>query len=97
MDIDIQELDEIIKIAVTGSIEIITLKPLKEKLLEIGTNSDKNVEIDLSKVDYMDSSGMGVLLTLSKMLKRKGKALKITNPSDRIKKILQLSSLQEIM
>ena len=71
MDIQIQENDDLVNVIVNGDIEMMTIKNFKEKLFEIGHNIDKNIEIDLSNVDYIDSSGVGVLISLLKLQKKK--------------------------
>ncbi|HOS41486.1 MAG TPA: STAS domain-containing protein, partial [Spirochaetota bacterium] len=64
MDIKINDGNTQVDIVVSGDIEMMTIKEFKEKLFEIGQNANKDVEIDLSKVDYIDSSGVGVLISL---------------------------------
>lgn len=97
MQVTVKDLDQVILIEVEGDIEMTTMKPFKEKAFEVGSQSEKDVHIDLGKVDYLDSSGMGVLLTLSKMLRKKNKSMKIINYSEKIKKIIHLSSLKDIL
>ncbi|PKL35139.1 MAG: hypothetical protein CVV44_23235 [Spirochaetae bacterium HGW-Spirochaetae-1] len=96
MDIEIKENDELVNIIVNGDIEMMTIKTFKQKLFEIGQNVDKDIEIDLSSVDYIDSSGVGVLISLLKLQKKKGKTLKINKVSSKVLNVLKLSSLSDV-
>jgi anti-anti-sigma factor len=96
MKIKINQTSDIIKIGIEGNLESTTLKPFNDKVANI-PSSDKNVEIDLALVDYIDSSGIRTLLTLKKKLNEIDKNLTIVNCSENVKRILQLSSLQGIL
>ena len=96
MDIQVNEENDVVKITVSGDIEMMTIKNFKEKLFEIGHNIDKNIEIDLSSVDYIDSSGVGVLISLLKLQKKKGKELFIRKVSPKVLNVLKLSSLSDV-
>jgi anti-sigma B factor antagonist len=96
MDIEIKEEADIVNVIVNGDIEMMTIKNFKEKLFEIGHNIDKNIEIDLSHVDYIDSSGVGVLISLLKLQKKKGKNLNIKKVSAKVLNVLKLSSLSDV-
>lgn len=96
MDIEIKEDDNQVLIIVNGDIEMMTIKTFKQKLFEIGQNVDKNIEIDLSNVDYIDSSGVGVLISLLKLQKKKGKDLNIQKVSPKVLNVLKLSSLSDV-
>ncbi len=96
MKIKINQAGDIIKISIEGNLESTTLKPFNDKVASI-PSFDKDVEIDLALVDYIDSSGIRTLLTLKKKLKEIDKNLTIVNSSENVKRILQLSSLQGIL
>ena len=96
MDIQIKEESDVVNIMVFGDIEMMSIKNFKEKLFEIGNNLDKNIEIDLSNVDYIDSSGVGVLISLLKLQKKKGKNLNIKKVSSKVLRVLKLSSLSDV-
>ena len=96
MDIAINENEDNVLITVSGDIEMMTIKEFKEKLFEVGQNVAKHVELDLSNVDYIDSSGVGVLISLLKLQKKKGKILKIDKVSSQVLNVLQLSSLSDV-
>ncbi len=94
--IKINQTDEIVKLSIEGNLESTTIKPFSDKVANI-PGFGKNVEIDLGLVDYIDSSGIRALLTLSKKMTEINKKLTIINCSDNIKRILKLSSLQGIL
>jgi anti-sigma B factor antagonist len=96
MEIDIKEGASLVNVSVNGDIEMMTIKELKEKLLDLGQNVDKDIELDLSSVEYIDSSGVGVLISLLKLQKKKGKSLKIKKVSTKVLNVLKLSSLSEV-
>lgn len=53
--------------------------------------------IDLSQLEFMDSTGIGVLIGRYKKLKTKNKPVYIMNPNNHIEKIFKMSGLYEIM
>lgn len=55
------------------------------------------VVMDLSELEFMDSTGIGVLIGRYKKLKEYNKPIFITNPSTQAEKIFRLSGLYQIM
>ena len=96
MIIKIHQGDDAVKLSIEGNLESTTIKPFSDKVSSI-PGFGKNVEIDLARVDYIDSSGIRALLTLSKKMKEIERKLIIVNCSDNIRRILRLSSLQDIL
>jgi anti-sigma B factor antagonist len=95
MEIKIVRDSDPVTMSVSGDIEIMSIKELKESLLDIGQNENKDVELDLSGVNYIDSSGVGMLITLLKLQKNKGKSLVISKISPKVLNVLKLSSLAD--
>ena len=56
----------------------------------------KNVVIDLKKVRYISSSGLGLLITLLTKMKNAGGELFLTAPSEHVKKLLLITKLNGI-
>jgi len=56
-----------------------------------------NVILDLSDLEFMDSTGIGVLIGRYKTLKQKNKPIYIANPNRTIEKIINMSGIYEIM
>jgi len=60
-------------------------------------NKFNSVVLDMSNLDFMDSTGIGVLLGRYKTLKNKNKNIYISNPNKTIEKIINMSGIYEIM
>ncbi len=63
----------------------------------LDSNSYKQVIIDLSDLEFMDSTGIGVLIGRYKKIKSKKVPVYICNPNGTIEKIFKMSGLYEIM
>ena len=61
---------------------------------------DKNysaVVLDLSRMSFMDSTGIGVVIGRYKLLRKLNKVLYVKNPSPTVDKIFKMSGLYEII
>ncbi|MEM9896542.1 MAG: STAS domain-containing protein [Bacteroidota bacterium] len=56
----------------------------------------KNCLLDISKVRYINSSGIGVLITLLTKLRNNEGELFLINPSEHVSKLLIMTKLQAI-
>lgn len=57
----------------------------------------KRIVLDLTNVNYMDSSGIGMLVKLWFSTKRADCAFAVVNLNDRIKDMLRISNLSKIL
>ncbi len=69
---------------------------LREKVLEMLGAGEKNVLLNLEKVSYMDSAGIGELVACYKRSKEKGGSVKLLKPSGKVLDLLQLTKLEEV-
>ncbi len=75
---------------------MMTIKDFKEKLLNLGQATEKDIELDLANVEYIDSSGVGVLISLLKLQKKKERPSRYARPSTKVLNVLKLSSLSDV-
>jgi anti-sigma B factor antagonist len=78
-----------VSIAIEGEIIINFLTELKN-LLSGYVKVVKNMEIDLSSVNKIDTAGYQLLIMLKKEVESNKKSFSIINPSDEIKRIYNL-------
>ena len=69
---------------------------LHDKLYECIEKGRKKVIIDLAKVDWMNSTGLGILITNYSTLKKSEGSLKLVNVNKRIESILMVTKLNTV-
>lgn len=57
----------------------------------------RNIYINLEEVNFMDSSGIGLLMGRYKFAKIINSNIYIVNPNPKIRKIMEISNMKEIM
>lgn len=89
--------DGVLNLKITGDIRFQTLIPFREKIVEIEDGLPGDLVIDMSGVDNIDSSAIGLLIRLYKHQKEISKLFKIKNPTTRVLELLKFSSLADVI
>ena len=63
---------------------------------EAAEGGKKNIIVDLAKVSWVNSTGLGILISSYHTLKRSGGTLRLLNVSSRIESILMVTKLNTI-
>ena len=66
---------------------------LHESLHDLKENGKKNVVVDLSRVKFMNSSGLGMLISGLTTMRNAGGDLRLANVADRIQSLLMIAKL----
>lgn len=93
MDIKSAEKDGVLVVEINGEINISSSPGLK-KWFEKSQAS--KVLINMSKVGYIDSSGLATLVELLKRLKTKGGTLTLTQLSAKVKSLFEITKLDRL-
>ncbi len=78
---------------IEGEIDVYTSMELKKELIGFIEGGNKKIIINLDKVNYMDSSGLGILVAVLKRLKQEDGYMKLCNMNVGIKKIFEITKL----
>jgi anti-sigma B factor antagonist len=66
---------------------------LKESIRDYVNADKKRVVIDLKEVDWMNSTGLGIMISCLKTVKESGGELRLSNVTDKIKSLLTITKL----
>ena len=90
--------DSTVKIKLIGEIDHHSARTVREEIdKEIFLRRAKTVMIDLSGIDFMDSSGLGLILGRYTNVNQLGGKLKLVNPSKSVMKILELAGTEKMI
>ena len=76
-----------------GEIELQNVEEVSEEIWKAITESDSSLIIDLTEIKYVDSSGIGVLVTAHKRMKEKKGDFALLGVPEDLLKVLKLSDL----
>ena len=89
--------DDLLIVELMGEINILDVNDFKEIIKEkIKEEKAKRVLLDMKKVPFMDSSGLGMLISLYKFVNENEGEIVYTGLSDYILKILSFAKLDKI-
>ncbi|MBB5158620.1 STAS domain-containing protein [Saccharopolyspora phatthalungensis] len=88
--------DGITLIEVTGEIDVYTAPSLRERLIDAVNGGEFRLIADLTGVDFMDSTGLGVLVGGLKRTRAQGGALVLVCRAERLLKIFRITGLTKV-
>lgn len=98
MDIKSEVLDDVLYIMMIGELDEYSANYTRDYLDNCFIeNRFSSVVFEMSRLDFMDSTGIGVLIGRYKKLRNKNKSMFISNPSSTIEKIFKMSGIYSIM
>ncbi|EFL49979.1 anti-sigma-factor antagonist [Solidesulfovibrio fructosivorans JJ]] len=90
------ETDQALVIRLSGEIVMDLAANLKAELtLLIDATQKPEVVCNMRRVDFMDSSGVGLLIGIRRLCQDKGKAFSVADPSPAIRKLISVLRLTE--
>lgn len=90
--------DDNFVVRITGDIDHHSAFSIREEIDGIiALKQPKNLILDLSETDFMDSSGLGLILGRFRKTREMGINLIIVNPTDSIMKILLIAGADKIL
>jgi anti-sigma B factor antagonist len=83
-------------IELEGEVDVYTAPQLKQQMINLLESGAKELIVDLTKVDYLDSTALGVLIGgLKRMREREGNMVLVC-PSPRILRVFEITGLDKI-
>ena len=86
----------VVVVEVDGQLIVGNRQELKQTVLDALEEGDKKFLIDFSKTGYIDSSGLGVLVSLSKKIRDEGGDLRLAGLNDDLKTLFELTKLDTL-
>ena len=96
LEITESEREDVVILTLKGRLALGESNLVREKITALSAAGKHKIVVDLSSVEYIDSTGLGVLVICFTSLKRQGGALKLVNPNKRNVELLLLTKLHTV-
>ena len=96
MGFQVEKINDVLVVDVEGQLIVGNRQELKQKLLEELQNGQLKFVVDFEKTGYIDSSGLGVLVSLSKKIREQGGELRLANLNEDLRTLFELTKLDTL-
>ncbi len=96
MSLNITRKGDVVVIEVEGQLIVGNRQELKQKVLDEAEAGARKILVDFAGAGYIDSSGLGVLVSLAKRLRELGGDLRLANLNDDLQTLFELTKLDSL-
>lgn len=92
LTIEITARSDATRVSAAGEIDLATQGELERTLVDLCT-AQRPIELDLSGVSFIDSSGLAMLLSVRNLCAESGGFLILQRPSDKVRRVLEYAGM----
>jgi anti-sigma B factor antagonist len=81
---------------VLGEIDLYTAPRLQSELMSALSSNPARLIVDMSGVEFCDSTGINVLLAAHRQARERGGELQLAGPGSATRKVLQVTGLESV-
>lgn len=96
LELSVSEGDGRATVSAKGEVDLSSAPQLRDAILKAAKTVKGELAVDLSGVQYMDSSGVATLVEGLKASRDPGRTFVLLSPSPQVMKVLQLSRLDAV-
>jgi len=96
MGFEVKKEGDVTVLDVEGQLIVGNRQELKQKVLDELESGEKRFLIDFDRTGYIDSSGLGVLVSLSKKIREQGGELRLANLNEDLRTLFELTKLDTL-
>lgn len=83
-------------IQVKGEVDLYSAPRLKELIGDLAAGGRIRIAVDLQGVEFMDSTGLGVLISGLKRCREAGGSLSLVAPTEPVRRVLSITGLDKV-
>ena len=84
-------------LAVEGEVDLATAPRLREALINLVGEGQAQIIVDLSTTEFLDSTGLGAIVTGLKRVRAKDGDMRVVCTSPRVCKVFEITSLDRVI
>jgi anti-sigma B factor antagonist len=96
LDVDTSQVGSASALTLRGEIDVYTAPRLRQAIIDLVDGGATRIVVDMRAVDFLDSTGLGVLVGGLKRVKVKEGSLSIVTTQDKILKIFDITGLNKV-
>lgn len=96
MSFSLERTDDVTIVTVQGQLVVTNRQEFKQAILDAVEQGSTTVIVDFTEATYIDSSGLGALVSLNRRLRDAGGDLRLVGLSDELRTLFELTRLDAL-
>jgi anti-sigma B factor antagonist len=96
LDLSARDIGGVSVVAVKGEIDVYTAPRLRDRITDLVGSGTYRIVVDLEGVEFLDSTGLGVLVGGLKKVRAHGGSLQLVCTQERLLKIFRITGLAKV-
>jgi anti-sigma B factor antagonist len=92
---EVSEIERWTVVTVHGEIDVATSPTLRERLIDLVNDGSARLVLDLEAVDFLDSTGLGTIVSILKRARTHGGDLRLVCTEARIRRMFEITGLDK--
>jgi anti-sigma B factor antagonist len=95
LDVSTEDRDGLVHVALVGELDLSTVAKVQEELRRIEVDSPATVVVDLSKLTFLDSTGLRCIVTADERAREEGRRIVIVRGPDAVQRVFAITRLDD--
>jgi anti-anti-sigma factor len=95
LDVRTEDRDGLVHLALVGELDLSTVAKVQEELRRVEASAPPTVVVDLSKLTFLDSTGLRCIVTADERAREAGRRMVIVRGPDAVQRVFAITRLEE--
>jgi anti-anti-sigma factor len=95
LEVRTEDRDGLVHVALMGELDLSTVAKVQEELRRIEAASPPTLVVDLSKLSFLDSTGLRCIVTADERARGEGRRVVIVRGPDPVQRVFAITRLEE--
>jgi anti-sigma B factor antagonist len=95
LDVRTEDRDGLVHMALVGELDLSSVAKVQEELRRVEAGSPATLVVDLSKLTFLDSTGLRCIVTADERAREQGRRIVIVRGPDAVQRVFAITRLEE--
>ena len=95
LDVSSEDRNGLVHVALAGELDLSTVAKVQEELRRVEANAPATVVVDLSKLTFLDSTGLRCIVTADERARAEGRRIVIVRGPDAVQRVFTITKLDD--
>jgi anti-anti-sigma factor len=95
LELDTEDRDGLVRIALRGELDLSTVNKVEDELQSVEAREPRVLVLDLSRLSFLDSTGLRCLVTADQRAQEAGRRLVLVRGPEAVQRVFTITRLEE--